>query len=126
MQAFCNPPSTVIVADKGKQIFINLLTNTFKFADKGAIEGGCKIENENLMFYVPDTGVGIPTNKQKEVSEHFAQLKQGENKLLEGTGLGLSIIKGLVSLLGGEIFLDSEPGKGSAFSFTVPLKIAQP
>jgi signal transduction histidine kinase len=127
-QTVYDPSGSVIVTDKGKlkQIFVNLLTNAFKFTNDGAIEGGCKFENNNLIFYVSDTGVGIPADKQNIVFERFFQLKQSENQALGGTGLGLSIIKGLVSLLGGKIFLDSKPGKGSTFSFTFPYKIAQP
>jgi PAS domain S-box-containing protein len=128
LQAYCDPSGAVIITDKGKlkQIFVNLLTNAFKFTNKGSIEGGCRFENNNLIFYVTDTGIGIPSDKQNEVFERFAQLRQSENRAIGGTGLGLSITRGLVSLLGGEIFLDSEPGKGSTFSFTFPYKLVQP
>ncbi len=128
LQAFCDPSGAVIIADKGKlkQLFVNLLTNAFKFTNKGSVEGGCKFENSNLIFYVTDTGIGIPSDKQTEVFERFAQLRQTENRAVGGTGLGLSITRGLISLLGGEIFLNSEPGKGSTFSFTFPYKLAQP
>ena len=126
LQVHCDSSDTVIVTDKGKlkQIFINLLTNALKFTDNGKIEGGCKFDNNNLLFYVTDTGIGIPADKQKNVFERFVQLNQDTNQVIGGTGLGLSIIKGLVSLLGGEIFLESEPGKGSTFSFTFPYEIA--
>jgi signal transduction histidine kinase/ActR/RegA family two-component response regulator len=128
LQKNCDPSITVILTDKGKlkQIFINLLTNAFKFTEKGKINGGCKFENNNLIFYVSDTGIGIPAEKQNLVFERFAQLRQAENKAIGGTGLGLSIVKGLVSLMGGEMFLVSESGKGSTFSFTLPFKIMHP
>jgi len=127
LQAYCDPSGAVIITDKGKlrQIFVNLLTNAFKFTTNGSIEGGCKLDNHNLIFYVSDTGIGIPADKQKIIFERFAQLHQIENLAIGGTGLGLSITKGLISLLGGDIFLDSEPGKGSTFSFTFPYKIVQ-
>lgn len=118
----------VIVTDivKLKQIFINLIGNAFKFTDKGFIEGGCKINNNDvLVFYVSDTGMGIPANKQKSIFERFAQLKQETNQAIGGTGLGLSIVKGLVNLLGGELWLESEPDKGSTFSFTISYKTTE-
>lgn len=124
LQAFCSPSGSVIVTDrvKLKQIFVNLLTNAFKFTDNGTIEGGCKLENNNLLFYVSDTGLGIPADKQKFIFERFAQLRQGGNNATGGTGLGLAIVKGLVTLLGGEILLTSRQGKGSTFSFSIPYK----
>jgi signal transduction histidine kinase/CheY-like chemotaxis protein len=128
LQTFCEPSEAGIITDKGKlkQIFINLIGNAFKFTDIGTIEGGCKFDaNHHLIFYVSDTGIGIPTDKQKVVFERFMQLKQGTNHVGGGTGLGLSIVKGLVSLLGGEIWLESEPGKGSTFTFTFPYKTIQ-
>lgn len=126
LQDHYKPLGDVIITDKGKlkQIFVNLLTNAFKFTNTGSVEGGCKFENNKLIFYVSDTGIGIPADKQKEVFERFAQLRQANNPAIGGTGLGLSIAKGLVSLLGGEIFLVSEPGKGSTFSFSFPYKTA--
>jgi PAS domain S-box-containing protein len=127
MQAYCDPSGSIIITDKVKlkQIFVNLLTNAFKFTDKGTIEGGCKLENHNLIFYVSDSGIGIPADKQNVIFERFAQLQQAENRAVGGTGLGLSIIKGLLSLLGGEVFLVSEPDNGSTFSFTFSYKVAK-
>jgi len=116
---------SIIITDKVKlkQIYINLISNAFKFTEVGTIEGGCKYDkNGNLLFYVSDTGIGIPKEKQQLVFERFAQVEQGSSRLYGGTGLGLSIVKGLVGLLGGEIFLQSELGKGSTFSFTIPYK----
>lgn len=113
----------IIVTDKGKlkQILINLISNAFKFTDNGSIEGGCNLDNNNnLIFYVADTGIGIPPEKQDVVFERFAQVHQGKRLNIGGTGLGLSIVKGLVGILGGKITLESELGKGSTFSFTIP------
>jgi PAS domain S-box-containing protein len=135
MQAHCDQTENIIVTDKVKlkQIFINLIGNAFKFTDAGKIESGCKIDaNRKLVFYVSDTGIGIPPDKQDVIFERFAQLNQGANKLTTGTGLGLSIAKGLVKLLGGKIWLESElenlsAGKtgGTTFYFSFPYKIAQ-
>ena len=69
-----------------------------------------------------DTGIGIPPDKQKLVFERFTQLSETSKNKIGGTGLGLAIVKGLVNLLGAEILLESEPGKGSTFSFTIPHK----
>jgi PAS domain S-box-containing protein len=112
-----------IITDKIKlkQIFINLINNAFKFTDSGKIEVGCtSTDNDNLLFYVADTGIGIPLEKQKLVFERFIQLKESSRMNLGGTGLGLSIVKGLLELLHGVITLTSEPGKGSTFTFKLP------
>ena len=125
LQAFCEPSDTIVVTDKVKlkQIFINLISNAFKFTESGKIEGGCKFdENRNLLFFVADTGIGIPADKQQLIFERFAQVEHGSNRSYGGTGLGLSIVKGLVNLLGGEMFLESEIGRGSKFSFVIPHK----
>ena len=123
-----NSSEIAIVTDKVKlrQIFINLIGNAFKFTDAGKIEGGCKFDaNRNLVFYVSDTGVGIPPDKQNVIFDRFIQLNQGSENLITGTGLGLSIVQGLVKLLGGEIKLESEIEKGTTFYFSIPFKIAQ-
>lgn len=128
LQALCEPSDYIIETDKVKlkQIFINLISNAFKFTETGSIIGGCKFDkNGNLVFYVSDTGIGIPPNKQQMIFERFAQVEHGSNRLYGGTGLGLSIVKGLVGLLGGEISLESELGKGSTFYFTIPYKTSQ-
>ena len=128
LKADCNSSEIAIVTDKVKlrQIFINLIGNAFKFTDAGKIEGGCKFDaNRNLVFYVSDTGVGIPPDKQNVIFDRFIQLNQGSENLNAGTGLGLSIVKGLVKLLGGEIKLESEIEKGTTFYFSIPFKIAQ-
>jgi PAS domain S-box-containing protein len=128
LNSICDLAEGIIVTDKVKlkQIFINLISNAFKFTLEGWIEGGCKLDkNNNLLFYVSDTGIGIPYDKQELIFERFTQFHQSSIRNISGTGLGLSIVKGLVDLLGGEIFLKSEPGKGSTFSFSIPCKMAQ-
>ncbi|MBL7968408.1 MAG: PocR ligand-binding domain-containing protein [Prolixibacteraceae bacterium] len=123
--AFNNPEKNLILTDKVKlkQIFINLISNAFKFTDEGKIEGGCKLdENQNLLFYVSDTGAGIPVNKHQFIFDRFTQIQYEGKKNIGGTGLGLPIVKALVNLLGGTISLESETGKGSTFWFTLPYK----
>jgi PAS domain S-box-containing protein len=128
LYAHCNPSKKTIITDKVKlkQIFINLIGNAFKFTDSGAIEGGCMLDaKQNLIFYVSDTGIGIPNDQSEVIFERFTQLAPRANKLVSGTGLGLSIVKGLVNLLGGNIWLESELGKGTTFFFSCPYKIGQ-
>jgi PAS domain S-box-containing protein len=128
LKTLCDPSETRIITDKVKlkQIFINLISNALKFTDEGKVDVGCKIDNNpNITFYVSDTGIGIPSDKQQFVFERFTQLQYSSKFNIGGTGLGLPIVKALVNLLGGEIFLESEPGKGSTFSFTIPYRAAQ-
>ena len=115
----------IIVTDKGKlnQILTNLIENAFKYTENGEIHVGYRFDqNQYIQFYVSDTGMGIPQDKQNKIFERFAQLSPAANRTISGTGLGLSIVNGLVSLLGGKIFLKSELEKGSTFTFTIPYK----
>lgn len=129
MQPFNTQEENLIIADniKLKQIFINLISNAFKFTDEGRIDVGCKLdENNKLRFFVKDTGWGIPPDKHEFIFDRFTQLKDKSRKNTGGTGLGLPIVKALVNLLGGRVFLESEPGKGSIFSFTIPYLPVRP
>jgi len=119
-------------AGKLQQILDNLLSNAVKFTPEGGrIFVQAYVEPENwLVLVVADTGIGIPLDDQGTIFEKFRQgsaADQGEADLLtreyEGTGLGLSIVKELTRLLGGEVFLESEFGKGSTFSVRVPLRL---
>jgi len=110
---------------KLKQILINLITNAFKFTHSGKVEVGCYIEVNNVLsFYVSDTGIGIQADKQSHIFERFIQADPGSTRLYGGTGLGLSIVKGILDVLGGKIWLKSEPGKGTTFYFTFPYQLA--
>ncbi|HEX2937058.1 MAG TPA: PAS domain S-box protein [Bacteroidales bacterium] len=109
---------------KLKQVMINLIGNAFKFTDEGEITVGCRLsEDHHLLFYVSDTGIGIPADKQEFIFERFAQLEAVPGRLYGGTGLGLSIVKGLIGLLGGKIWIESVPDKGSTFYFTFPYEV---
>jgi signal transduction histidine kinase len=124
----CNPTGQTIKTDgvKLKQILINLINNAFKFTDHGEVEVGCELKDKNYInFYVKDTGIGIPYAKQSFIFERFSQLEYAPDRATGGTGLGLSIVKGLVELLNGEIWVESEPGKGSEFVFKIPLSIRE-
>lgn len=107
---------------KLKQILFNLIGNANKFTRSGKIEVGCNIyESNTFTFYVSDTGIGIPKEKHVEIFSRFMQASQDTSHLYGGTGLGLSIVQGLLNLLGGKIWIESEPGKGSTFFFTFPF-----
>ncbi len=111
-----------------KQIITNLLSNAVKFTDNGDIDFGYNIKNDSFIeFFVKDTGVGLSPEEIKVIFERFKRTRQSEDKKISGTGLGLSITKNLVELLGGEMWVESEPGKGSLFSFSLPyIRITEP
>lgn len=103
-----------------KQIFINLLSNAFKFTDSGSIEFGYReTENDEIQLYVSDSGIGIKEEHQQVIFDRFRKLNNEGSRIYRGTGLGLSITKKLVELLGGKIWIESEPDKGTIFFFTL-------
>ncbi len=105
-----------------KQVFTNLIDNALKFTDKGTVSFGYTIKNKSkIEFYVKDTGIGIPVTKQEIIFDRFRKLEEEGSKLYRGTGLGLTISKKLIELLGGNIWLESEQGKGATFYFDLPL-----
>jgi len=101
-------------------ILTNLVKNAIKFTYEGSIEFGYEKKGEYLEFFVKDTGLGIPQNQHKIIFERFRQGSESNNRGYEGSGLGLSIAKSYVEMLGGEIWMESEEGKGSIFYFTIP------
>lgn len=106
-----------------KQIFEHLLNNAIKYTHEGFIEFGFDINNQEYpTFYVRDTGIGIPEDKIDLIFKHFTKLED-RTKLYRGTGIGLTITKKLVNLLGGNIWVESNPGIGSIFYFTLPSKV---
>lgn len=109
-----------------KQILSNLISNAIKFTEKGNIEIGVTHKNQRLVeFYVKDTGIGMTRDEVKSVFERYTRSKISEEKKISGTGLGLAISKNLVELLGGRMWVTSEPETGSCFSFELPyIKVA--
>jgi CheY-like chemotaxis protein len=104
-----------------RQVMDKLLKNAIRFTEEGTIEFGYKLWNEEyLLLYVKDSGVGIPKDQQKHIFERFRQVDDTSTRAYEGTGLGLTISKNLVELLGGEMWLKSEEAEGSVFYFTLP------
>nr|WP_158447909.1 ATP-binding protein [Aquimarina longa] len=112
----------IINTDKEKfnTILSCLIKNSIKYTNEGGIEFGYQKENDNIQFYVKDTGMGIDKNRQKAIFERFVQADLEVRYASEGAGIGLSIAKAYVEILKGEIWLDSKKGKGSTFYFTIP------
>jgi len=103
-----------------RQIITNLVNNAIKFTDEGFIEIGYRVQQSTLEFYVRDSGIGIPLDQQELIFERFGQVKDIASRNKSGTGLGLTISKNLSELLGGSMWLDSMPGEGSTFWFSIP------
>jgi signal transduction histidine kinase len=116
------PPILVSDGEKLKQIVINLLSNAAKFTEKGSIVLRASERHEAVKISVCDTGIGIPADKLEAIFEEFHQVDGVTAATQSGTGLGLSISRRLVRLLGGEITVTSEVGRGSTFTLTLPLQ----
>jgi signal transduction histidine kinase/CBS domain-containing protein len=110
-----------------RQCLINLINNAVKFTEKGHVHVDVSLQQAQdkpyIRFDVEDTGIGIPAEKQEEMFESFIQADGGTTRKYGGTGLGLAITKQLAHLLGGELSLTSEVGKGSVFSLTIPAGV---
>lgn len=116
-----------------RQILINLLGNAVKFTHEGEILLDVRLRDDNpngetrnsvyLLFSIHDTGIGIPKEKQDHIFETFTQADSSITREFGGTGLGLTICRRLVSMMGGDIWVESEPSKGSIFYFSLPLTI---
>jgi signal transduction histidine kinase len=110
---------------KVKQILLNLLSNAVKFTPEGGrVDVSAKLDTDKVEIAVRDTGVGISAEDQQRLFEEFRQVGKDSARKAEGTGLGLALTKKFVELHGGAIRVDSAPGKGSTFSFSLPLAAA--
>jgi PAS domain S-box-containing protein len=111
---------------KLKQVLINLLRNAFKFTEKGYVEFGIteikEAENKYFQFYVKDTGIGIDKKNHEAIFNIFRQIDDTHTRKFGGMGLGLSLAKKTIEILGGKIWVESEPNKGSTFYFTLPVQ----
>lgn len=109
---------------KLKQVILNLLSNAFKFTpDGGSVSIEAKRTDSEIIISVEDTGIGISKEDQARLFQPFQQIEHPLTKKVKGTGLGLYLSKRLVELHGGRIWVESEPGRGSRFNFTIPLKV---
>jgi CheY-like chemotaxis protein len=110
------------------QILGNLINNAIKYTSKGEIVFGCKSFKDMgwVEFFVKDTGIGIKKDYHSVIFQRFRKIEENKDKIYRGAGLGLAISSELINLLGGRIHVYSEPGKGSVFSITIPLKKGEP
>ncbi|HLO58895.1 MAG TPA: ATP-binding protein [Bacteroidales bacterium] len=113
-----------IYTDRSKinQVLINLFRNAVKFTEQGKIEFGMTQQEPGyITFYVKDTGIGIPENKNEIIFEFFRQVDESPTRKHGGVGIGLAISKKIAAIMDGTLTLESEPGKGSIFSFKIPV-----
>ena len=134
-QTPANDEDIIINTDEGKlfSVLSKLVNNALKFTDHGKVEFGFKRKDETskpagsgiddeLEFYVTDTGIGIPADRQKAIFENFEHADIANARAFQGVGLGLSISKAYVEMLGGKIGVESKAGNGTTFYFTLPVK----
>jgi len=116
----------LVLADPERlnQIFNNLISNALKFTTVGFVLLGYRREGRMLRIQVKDSGIGIPAEFHTRIFDRFSQVETSNSRRYGGNGLGLAITKNLIELMGGKIWLESEPGAGSNFYFTLPLKDA--
>lgn len=114
--------SLMLNSDEGRieQVLSSLMSNALKFTEKGEIRFGYTVEAECLEFFVSDTGIGIDPSNQQIIFDRYRQLNGNSERFQTGIGLGLAVSKGVVELMGGTIWVESEPGVGTTFRFTVP------
>ncbi len=113
-----------------RQILSNLLSNAIKFTERGEVRihvAFCDLDHHNgeLHFAVSDTGIGIPAEKMNRLFRSFSQVDASTTRQYGGTGLGLAISKQLTELMGGRMWVESEPGRGSTFHFTIRVRVPQ-
>jgi two-component system sensor histidine kinase VicK len=120
-----NLPTVSIDKDKTIQVISNLINNAVHYTDKGKITVEAKRKENDILFSVSDTGIGIPKQHLKIIFERFYQVDNPLTRKIGGTGLGLSLCKGFVEAMGGKIWVESKVGKGSTFYFTIPIKRKQ-
>ncbi len=136
LELICDIPSSIpqlVLGDteRLRQVLVNLLGNAIKFTDRGEIILQAQVQEKHddsveLHFTIRDTGIGVPKEKQEMIFESFVQADGSSRRKYGGTGLGLTICTRLVAMMGGRIWLESEPGQGSTFQFTAIFRLPQP
>jgi len=118
------PEVDILVSDERRiqQVLINLANNAIKFTEKGGVKITCFKRDSHIEVHVTDSGIGINKGDIEKLFKPFQQLDTGTSRIYEGTGLGLSVCKRILDMLGGNIRVKSQFGKGSTFSFTLPMK----
>ncbi|MDD2548693.1 MAG: ATP-binding protein [Bacteroidales bacterium] len=113
----------MLYTDEGRleQVLTNLLDNALKYTEKGFVEFGYSVANQNVEFVVKDSGIGIDESMHLAIFNRYKQVANQLERTTEGQGLGLAISKGIIELLGGTIWVESEPEKGATFKFTIPI-----
>jgi signal transduction histidine kinase len=113
---------------KLSQILRNFISNALKFTQRGEVRVSAKRndDGDTVTFSVADTGIGIPTQHLAAIFQDFVQVDSPIQKRFRGTGLGLSLSKRFAELLGGTVAVESEPGAGSTFSLTIPIRLPGP
>jgi signal transduction histidine kinase len=107
------------------QVLMNLVSNAIKFTEAGSVSIRAKIEDSSFVIAVTDTGMGIAPEDRERIFEEFQQVDSSSTRKKGGTGLGLAIARRIVELHGGRIWVESTPGQGSTFAFTLPLNLAR-
>ena len=120
--------AAIMVSDRRKitKLLVALLSNAYKFTQDGEIRLSVETYNGHARYRVEDTGIGIPDEMQQLVFDEFRQVDGSSTRRFGGSGLGLSLARRLARLLGGEIFVHSEPGEGSVFRVELPLQYHEP
>ncbi len=109
---------------KVRQILLNLISNALKFTEGGSVRVEAGIQDDEAVFRVSDTGVGIPEERLDEIFDQFQQLEEATTRQAGGTGLGLTVARSYARLLGGKIHVQSEPGEGSTFTLRIPARLS--
>jgi signal transduction histidine kinase len=108
------------------QVVLNLIGNAIKFTNEGGIKVTASLAKEKFRVAVTDTGPGIAKSDQEKIFNEFQQVDGSTTRKKGGTGLGLSISKKIIEIHGGRIWVESAPGKGSTFLFTLPIRVEKP
>ncbi|MDW7990667.1 MAG: GAF domain-containing protein, partial [Anaerolineae bacterium] len=117
-----NLPTIIADSRRIRQVLLNLVSNAAKFTDEGFIRVEARTEGDYVVISVSDSGIGIPPEKLPKIFEAFTQVDSSPSRKYGGTGLGLTISKSFVELHGGKIWVESELGKGSTFTFALPIQ----